>query len=118
MSEQPSPTPPPENKPAEAQPPPQPVGGGRPPRRGGDRPPRRDRGPREQRESMPQLDDLSTRGPNLRELDAALQDELDAALAGFDQQKLVAAEEPKAAAGPAGGKKGRVIAIHGEDIFV
>src|SRR5213592_4526157 len=106
MSEKPNPPPPPENKPAEAKPPQQQAGA---------RPPRRDRGPREPRESMPQLDDLSSRGPNLRELDAALQDELDAALAGFDQQKLVAGEEPKAQAGPAGGKKGRVIAIHGED---
>jgi small subunit ribosomal protein S1 len=122
MSEQPTPPPVPENKPAEAQPaaPPaqQQQPGGRPPR--GTRGPRRDRPPRERerRESAVPLDDLSIRGPNLRELDASLEDELNAALAGFDQQKLVGSEEPKAATGAAGGKKGRVLAVHGEDVFV
>jgi small subunit ribosomal protein S1 len=128
MSDQPNPTPPPppENKPAEAQPAAQPaqqpVGEKRPLQREGrgDRGPRRERPPRdrERRESAVPFDDLTNRGPNLRELDAALQNELDAALAGFDQQALVSREEPRAAAGPAGGKKGRVIAVHGEDIFV
>jgi small subunit ribosomal protein S1 len=125
MSDQPAPPPAPENKPAEAQPatPPapqqqqRPVPGNRPPRGSGDRGPRRERGPRDRdrTESQVKLDDLTGHGPNLRELDAALQDELDAALAGFDQQALVTKEEPKTAGGA---KKGRVIAIHGEDIFV
>src|SRR5262245_15130493 len=121
MSDQPTPPPPPpapENKPAAAHLPQQQPAGARPPR--GERPPRRERPPRERerRESPAPFDDLTARGPNLRELDAALQDELDAALAGFDQQALVSSEETKAPTGPAGGKAGRVIAVHGEDVFV
>src|SRR5262245_10656864 len=86
----------------------------------GDRP-RGDRPPRGPEKPPVALDDLSNRGPNIRDLNAQIEDDLNAALAGFSTDALLAASEKpgtKAAGGAPARKKGRVIAIHGEDVFV
>lgn len=63
--------------------------------------------------------------PNNRELDKLIEDELSQAMAGFDVQSTVAQAEtmqqPRPAtttAAPGGRKKGRVVGIHGKDVFV
>ncbi|MDB5312616.1 MAG: rpsA 2 [Gemmataceae bacterium] len=63
--------------------------------------------------------------PNSRELDKLIEDELAQAMAGFDVTTTVAqAEDTKPArhqGGPAvagGKKKGRIVGIHGKDVFV
>jgi small subunit ribosomal protein S1 len=73
--------------------------------------------------TLENTEDLSSRAPSLRDLDAQVQNELEAALAGFDEQNLLSAGKPdaeKAAvpAGQPGRKRGRVISIHGDDVFV
>jgi small subunit ribosomal protein S1 len=82
---------------------------------------RREQKPRAPRITEP-LEDLSTHGPNLRELDAELEDELNASLAGFAETDLLGGQEEKKAAPPAevesGRKKGKVVAIHGDDVFI
>lgn len=62
---------------------------------------------------------LETRTPNWRELDAELEDELQAALAGFDEGTLIG-REPTARSGKSaeGPKRGRIVAIYGGDVFV
>ena len=63
--------------------------------------------------------------PNNRELDKAIEDELNAALGGFSAESTLAAPEapvtpggfaPRAA--QTGRKTGRVVGIHGKDVFV
>ncbi len=116
------PTPAPETKPA---PPPA------PPARGDQkdrRKPPRDEGPRKpRREFVPSLDaDLSYKKntPNVRDLDAEIAGELEAALAGMDAQSLYSADDSKrardqaAAQGERGKKIGTVLSIHAPDIFV
>ena len=75
----------------------------------------------------PQLDkrDFHAGKPNKRELDKLIEDELNAAMAGFDVQSTVAQAENQnkgRAGGPApaagGRKKGRIVGIHGKDVFV
>lgn len=95
----------------------------RPFKRGGD-----DRGPRKRmRESVPSLDaELyhQKNAPNVRDLDAEIADELEAALQGMDDKSFYAADDSKrarekaAAQGDTGRKKGKVISIHGPDIFI
>jgi len=122
----PAPAPAPANEtpaaPAQGQPPPagaKPPAG--PPR--GKRPPRGDK-PRQ--ESRPKLDftELTT-NVHLNELDKDIEAELAEAMAGFEsklvedteaakQQAMKAAEGPKTG----GRKKGRVISIHGQDVFI
>ena len=93
-----------------------PFRGGR--ERSGPRPERKPRAP----SITEPLTDLSTRGPNLRELDAELEDELNATLSGFSEEALLGAPPQKNEAQPevqdTGRKKGKVVAIHGEDVFV
>lgn len=123
MSEE-IPTPPPaENAPAAAAPPS--ADAAKPQR--GDRPPRPKRPfqpkPVSRVPTLDSNDDLSNRGPNLRELDAQLEGEFAAAMAGFDEQNLLAAGKPEGDKGAApaaqpGRKRGRVISIHGDDVFV
>src|SRR5262245_8139783 len=59
------------------------------------------------------LTDLSAHGPNLRELDAELQDELDASLSGFSEEALLGAPPQKSESKPeapeTGRKKGKVV---------
>lgn len=140
MSEptQPDPALPPPNLPAAASPegpppsgprygdrrpggPPQPGPQGEP--RSRDRFPRGDR-PRPDGTKPPQLDirDFAASKPNTRALDQSIEAELNAALAGFDVTGTVAKPEgqrPSPAPSGAGGKKrGRVVSIHGNDVFV
>lgn len=94
----------------------QPGGGGR----GGPR--------RREREPMQKLDlDLefaNRQGPKIRDLDAEIASELEAALQGVDATSMFAAEtsqqaRKQAAAQPDQGRKlGKVISIHGPDVFV
>lgn len=74
----------------------------------------------------PQLDkrDFNAGKPNNRELDKLIEAELNAAMAGFDVSSTVVQDEaqqkPRAAGAPAPGgrKKGRIVGIHGKDVFV
>ncbi len=93
----------------------------------GDRPPRPKRPfqpkPASRVPTLENTDDLSHRAPNLRELDAQVEDEFAAAMAGFDEQKLLTADtaasnKDSAPAAQPGRKRGRVISIHGDDVFV
>jgi small subunit ribosomal protein S1 len=73
--------------------------------------------------SPPQLRDFVALKPNNRELDAMIEDELNQAMAGFNVESTVAEAEtmqkPVAAGATTGQrKKGRVIAIHGKDVFI
>jgi small subunit ribosomal protein S1 len=108
-------------------------GGGRgAPRPGGPRPgggnrpfPRGDR-PRDTGAKPQQLDKFEFGGakPNNRELDKMIEDEMNAAMAGFNVESTVAKEEaqqkPKGVgAAPASSRKrGRIVGIHGKDVFV
>jgi small subunit ribosomal protein S1 len=59
-------------------------------------------------------------GPKIKDLDAEIADELEAALSGLGEKELLGAEtsqEARAQTGQAR-KKGRVLAIHGGDVFV
>jgi small subunit ribosomal protein S1 len=71
----------------------------------------------------PQLDKKDFLGakPNNRELDKLIEDELNAAMAGFDVTSTVETEPKPAAAAPTvpgQRKKGRIVGIHGRDVFV
>jgi small subunit ribosomal protein S1 len=97
---------------------PRPGGGGRPfPR--GDRPPNPGGAP-------PQLDrkEFGALKPNNRELDEMIEDELNAAMAGFAPESALAKAEdpnkdrPAAPTVPGQRKKGRIVGIHGKDVFV
>jgi small subunit ribosomal protein S1 len=60
-------------------------------------------------------------GPNLKDLDAEIADELEAALGGTGVKDLLAAEtsqQVRAQTADHGRKQGRVVAIHGGDVFV
>ncbi|HVL13178.1 MAG TPA: S1 RNA-binding domain-containing protein [Gemmata sp.] len=69
----------------------------------------------------PVLRDFGANKPNNRELDAMIEAELAQAMAGFDVQTAVA-EQESAKRPPAGAtgqrKKGRVVGIHGKDVFI
>jgi small subunit ribosomal protein S1 len=60
--------------------------------------------------------------PSLRDLDKEIEGDLQAALAGLDAKELMGGEAPRqqpAQAGvSAGRKKGRVMSVHGPDVFV
>src|SRR5262249_53187873 len=90
---------------------------GRPPR---DRPPRA----REPKAPVPQLnlDDFGTGRPRLRELDADIADELEAAMSGLEQKDLLAepqrGKRPEVAGTEQARKKGRVLSVRGGDVFV
>ena len=71
----------------------------------------------------PQLRDFAANKPNNRELDAMIEDELNQAMAGFAIETEVAQTEtqqkPQSAGGtPGQRKKGRIVSIHGKDVFV
>ncbi len=100
-----------------------------PPRPGQPGEPRgRDRFPRGER---PKVDgtkppDIAVRDflgakPNARDLDKSIEDELNAALAGFDVSGTVASEESKSKPAPGQApakKRGTIVGIHGKDVFV
>src|SRR5262245_29574792 len=119
-TENPEPTPPPEDKaapPAAASPSPRPPQS-RPTRPGRDRP----RQPREPKAPVQQLnlDDFGQGAPRLRELDSSIADELDAAMAGFEGKELLGEPErgkrPAVAGTEQGRKKGRVLSVRGGDV--
>src|SRR5206468_9681977 len=66
----------------------------------GDRP--QGRGPRGPEKPPPVLDDLSNRGPNLRDLNAQIEDDLNAALAGFSTDVLLTSADKPVAKTPGG----------------
>ncbi len=79
------------------------------------------------REAVVSLEDelrYQSGGPKIRDLDAEIAGELEAALSGLGQQDLLGGDtsrqtRSKAAAGADQGRKqGRVVAIHGADVFV
>jgi small subunit ribosomal protein S1 len=110
------------SKPAETTPP-KPRGPGRP-----DRNNLRDKGRRERRESqytpVPSLEHEIRPGPNLRDLDAEIERELQEALGSGDTEGMLAettrmSKQPQQQAGEVPGrKKGKVISIRGADVFV
>jgi small subunit ribosomal protein S1 len=60
-------------------------------------------------------------GPSLRDLDKEIEDELAAALGGFSDKDLQSESRPPQASGPGaapGRKKGKVLAVRGQDVFV
>ncbi len=121
---------------AQAQPrPPQVQTQTRPPERRGGPPSPGDRGPRKdlpQRGDRPRNDgtkpvdlgrtDFNALRPSKRDLDADLERELDAALAGFDPKGTIVADEKKRSVPGAPRvrekKRGRIVAIHGKDVFI
>jgi small subunit ribosomal protein S1 len=99
------------------------------PPRPGDRGPRKDlppRGDRPRNDGAKPKDldrvDFSALRPSKRDLDADLERELDAALAGFDPKGTVVADEKKRSVPGAPKvrekKRGRIVAIHGKDVFI
>jgi small subunit ribosomal protein S1 len=83
-------------------------------------------GPSYKGEPVPALSDEQMFGgppPKLRDLDAEIAGELEAAMAGFSEKELLV-EEPRKAKGQEAGpapsprKKGKVMAIHGPDVFI
>jgi ribosomal protein S1 len=71
----------------------------------------------------PLLRDFAANKPNARELDAMIEDELNQAMAGFSIEKEVAQADTRnkpaaTSGGPGQRKKGRIIGIHGSDVFV
>ena len=107
----------PPSKPGQPQRKPQRGGGG-----GGDRPRQRNR------DSVPSLEsdfDFKNRqAPNVRDLDAEIAAELEAALQGMDDKSLYGADSSKRAResadaqGEHGRKKGKVLSVHGPDVFI
>jgi small subunit ribosomal protein S1 len=96
------------------------------PRPGGPRPPRDSRPPRP--EPMPEKPPVAEeqdfgRGPRLRDLDASIEKELEEAMGGLSGKELYG-EPPRGKpqvppdGSPPGRKKGKVIAVHGADVFV
>jgi len=76
---------------------------------------------------VPSLEDQQryAAGPKLKDLDDEIAGELEAALSGISEQELLGADSSKqaraqAAAAPAeaGRKQGRVISVHGKDVFI
>lgn len=69
----------------------------------------------------PLLRDFAAHKPNNRELDQLIEAELNQAMAGFNVESTVAEPEPTrpaAAAAPGQRRKGRILGIHGKDVFV
>lgn len=71
----------------------------------------------------PILRDFASNKPNNRELDKMIEDELNQAMAGFSVETTVAKAEsqhkpPAAGTAPGQRKKGRVLSIRGNDVFV
>lgn len=94
-----------------------------PPRRG-DRPFPRGERPQHDGSKPPPLEkkDFAASKPNRRALDASIEAELEAAMAGFDVSNTVAKPEPIARPaiipGQSARKSGTVVSIHGKDVFV
>src|SRR5690242_6695814 len=88
------------------------------PRGRGEREPRR----REKPQRVLTLEDMERfqAGPSIRDLDKEIEDELSAALGGFSDTDLQSETRPQqqtAGAAP-GSKKGKVLSVHGPDVFI
>lgn len=138
-TEQPEPTPAPEQQAAPAPPPQpaQPQGERRPPRPGpgqgkggpgGPGGPGGFRGkPRPPRDKQPvreviNIYDFGQAAPKLKDLDASIADEIEAAMAGFESKELLVepprSKRPAGAGTEQGRKKGTVLSIRGGDVFM
>jgi small subunit ribosomal protein S1 len=129
---EPAPTNSPDQAPATGQPaPPPPRGPRRPePRRFGSKPPmadrvaaRREAAADKPSSTPPALDRQDTRPepPKMRELDAMIEAELDAAMAGMSDAEMYpepAETKPRGKGEPAGMQKGKVIRVHQADVFI
>jgi small subunit ribosomal protein S1 len=68
--------------------------------------------------------EMRSKAPSLRELDAEIAGELEAALSGMSEKQLLDAEtasnarQQTASAAPDGRKQGKVLSVHGPDVFV
>lgn len=91
--------------------------------RGGDKfgPKFKSQRPRSSR-PVPSLEEIERfqQGPRLKNLDAEIEDELEAALAGFSNEEVFGQAPAPQKQPPAehGRKKGKVISVHGQDVFV
>jgi small subunit ribosomal protein S1 len=84
----------------------------------GNRPPREK--PLNPGGAPPLLRDFGANKPNKRELDAQIEEELNQAMAGVDVSAAVAEtqQKPQPPGTPGQRKKGRIVGIHGKDVFV
>jgi ribosomal protein S1 len=92
----------------------------RPPR-GEGRPGFRRERPAPRTESVPQLETRDYSKPSLRALDKEIEGELEAAMSGLSGQEIygdLSARPEKGQAGEGGPKKGRVLRVHGADVFL
>lgn len=98
-------------------PPPAPAEASRPPRPPRERPERREGKPQDLRQEDQAF---AASAPRLRDLDAAIEHELAAALGDFDAQATLGTEQKKGRAltDEGGRKKARVLAVRGSDVFV
>src|SRR5262245_18068962 len=92
-----------------------------PPRR--PTPPRRSPPPApKERPPEPALEDLTARGPKLRDLDAEIEAELQEALGGVSEKDLLPEqqkrEKPVPGQRPSNRIQGKVLRVHGPDVFV
>jgi small subunit ribosomal protein S1 len=82
---------------------------------------RRDR-PATRTEPLPPVEDITARAPNLQDLNREIEADLEAALADFSGVDLLGAKPAKRPAGApqpeVNRKVGRVLAIHGADVFI
>jgi small subunit ribosomal protein S1 len=78
--------------------------------------------PRRRTREMPAIDERFTTGPSLKDLDAEIEGELEAALGSVSEKDLFGADSSRQARQQAAGKPGRqegtVLAVHGRDVFV
>jgi small subunit ribosomal protein S1 len=95
-----------------------------PPGRGGPRG-REERDPRRRErrgERVVTLEDMERfqSGPSIRELDREIEEELSAALGGFSDKDLQSEARPpqQTAGSPPGPKKGKVLSVRGQDVFI
>lgn len=68
----------------------------------------------------PMLREFGTNKPNKRDLDAQIEAEMNQAMAGFSVESTVAQAETaqQAPGAPKQRKKGRILSVHGKDVFV
>lgn len=120
-----TPATPPARGPGSPRPAPPRPGGPRP--GGGNRPfPQGNRPPREKPPNPggapPIVHHFGANKPNPRELDQMIEDELNQAMAGFNVESSIAqaesAQKLQAPGAPGQRKKGRILGIHGKDVFV
>jgi small subunit ribosomal protein S1 len=93
---------------------PQPGPGATPPDR-----PRRERPPHKFEKRPQALDaEQAVTGPRIRDLDKLVETELDHIMAGLDAKDLYGEERRGKAAAPEGPRKGRVVMVRNQDVFV